>query len=454
MKQDNLHDAITMLDDNLIEQTAVKRNSKKRKRIALTKWVAFAASVCLAITGAVSFGMWGSSPNGNFVAQAHDLMEGIEPNSVQNESDLSQFSQGQTDFALRLFKASLSGDKNTLISPLSVLSAMSMTANGADGNTLTQMEQTLGLPINKLNSGFYSYMSTLPNNDKGKLSLANSIWFADDGRITVNKDFLQTNADYFGASTYKAPFNDDTVKDINNWVKHNTDGMIPEVLDEIPGGAIMYLVNALAFDAKWQQEYIDADINNGKFKTADKRQVSAKYMTSIENTYLEDDNAVGFVKYYKGNRFAFAALLPDEDVTINEYVNSLTTERLAKILSTRKNMSVFAGLPKFETSYDVEMADILSSMGMSDAFNGDKANFNRIGNADGNIYISRVLHKTFISVGAKGTKAAAATTVELKAEGFIETDKVVYLDRPFVYMIFDCQTNTPFFIGTMMDVTK
>lgn len=148
--------------------------------------------------------------------QTKNLMEGVTPNEVNALDDLSTQNADVTDFAIRLFKASEESGKNTLISPLSVLCALAMTANGAEEETLEQMEALLGITAEELNLYLYSYMKNLPQGDKYKLSLANSIWFTEDERFTVNQDFLQTNADYYGADIYKAAFDNQTCKDINN----------------------------------------------------------------------------------------------------------------------------------------------------------------------------------------------------------------------------------------------
>ena len=387
--------------------------------------------------------------------QAKDLMEGITPNQVNALDDLSSQNADVTDFAIRLFKASEESGKNTLISPLSVLCALAMTANGAEEETLAQMEDVLGMTTEELNLYLYSYMKNLPQGEKYKLSLANSIWFTEDERFTVNQSFLQTNADYYGADIYKAPFDKQTLKDINNWVKQNTDEMIPEILDKIPEEAIMYLVNALAFEAEWMEIYEKQQVRDGKFTKEDGTKQDVEFMYSTEGTYLEDENAIGFKKYYKGGKYAFVAMLPNEGVSVSEYIASLNGESLNALLSNPQYGTVHTSMPKFETEYAVEMAEILKGMGMTEAFDMYNADFEGLGTSTaGNIYISRVLHKTFISVGEKGTKAGAATVVEM-AEGAAaepQEPKEVYLDRPFVYMLIDCENNVPFFIGTMMDV--
>ena len=387
--------------------------------------------------------------------QAKDLMEGITPNNVDALDDLSSQNADVTDFAIRLFKASNDKGKNTLISPLSVLCALAMTANGAEEETLAQMEEVLGMTTEELNLYLYSYMKNLPQGDKYKLSLANSIWFTEDERFTVNQDFLQTNADYYGADIYKAPFDKQTLKDINNWVKQNTDGMIPEILDQIPPEAIMYLVNALAFEAEWSEIYEKHQVKDGEFTKEDGTKQEVKFMYGSEGTYFEDEKATGFMKRYKGGKYAFVAMLPNEGVSVSEYIASLDGESLNALLANPQYATVRTSIPKFETEYKVDMSDILQSMGMTEAFDMYNADFEGLGTStDGNIYISRVLHKTFISVGEKGTKAGAVTIVDMKNGAAAEPTepKEVYLDRPFVYMLVDCENNIPFFIGTMMDV--
>lgn len=392
------------------------------------------------------------------VPQSDDLMDDIKPNpDVAKNVELVDVSDAAvTDFAVRLFKESLADGENTLISPLSVLVALSMTANGADNETLTQMEAVLGMPIEQLNSWVKTYMANLPEEEKYKLNLANSIWFKDAESFTVNEDFLQTNADYYGAGIFKAPFDNSTLKEINEWVEDNTDGMIKDILDEIPPEAVMYLVNALAFDAEWQNIYKENQIRDGKFTTEDGAKRDVELMYSSEGMYLEDEKSIGFIKYYKDRKYAFAALLPNEDVTVSEYIATLDGEHLNEMLSNAQQTRVSTAIPQFETEFKVEMSDILKEMGMADAFNYTVADFSKLGEStEGNICISRVIHQTYINVDGKGTKAGAATVVEMNAESAmepLEPPKEVYLERPFVYMLIDCETNLPFFIGTMMDV--
>lgn len=386
---------------------------------------------------------------------AENLMDGVKARSISPLDDLSRHNAAVTDFAVRLLNATDENGKNTFISPVSVIAALAMTANGANGDTLSEMERVLGMTSDELNLYLYTYLNSLPNGDKYKLLVANSIWFTDDDNLTVNKDFLQKNADYYGAEIYKTPFNNQTKRDINSWVYKNTDGMIPKILDQIPDAAIMYLINTLAFEAEWPEYYKKEQVHSGVFTKESGEEQDAKLMYSTEGTYLSDDNATGFIKYYSGRKYAFAALLPNEGIAVSDYIASLDGEKLSTMLANPTYTTVKTAIPKFKTEYEVEMSNILSNMGMPTAFNVTFADFSRLGSYDElNIYISRVLHKTYIEVAEKGTKAGAVTVVEMKAGSAAPSDepKVVYLDRPFVYMIIDCENNIPLFIGTMMSL--
>ena len=358
-----------------------------------------------------------------------------------------------TDFAVRLFQQSLEPEDNTLVSPLSVMNALAMTANGAKGETLAQMENLFGTDIDSLCSYLSHYLASMPSGEKYQFHNANSIWIKNDDNFTVKQDFIKMNQKLLGAEVFQTDFDQSALKSINKWVSKKTDKMIPEILDRIPEDAVMYLVNALAFDAEWQTIYKETQIHDGVFTKKDGTEQQVKMMYCEENTYLRDKNAQGFLKYYVDGKYAFAALLPDEGISLTDYVNSLTGERLLRLLTDATNVTVNTAIPKFRTEYSVEMNDILKNMGLTNAFDENLADFTGIGSYPGkNLSISRVLHKTYLALDEKGTRAGAATVVEILAEcAMVQEPKTVYLDRPFLYMIIDCEENLPVFIGTVME---
>ena len=176
-------------------------------------------------------------------------------------------------------------------------------------------------------------------------------------------------------------------------------------------------------------------------------------MYSIKNKYIEDGEAKGFIKNYAGGKYAFVAMLPPEDLHLSAYVAGLSSDKLRSMIINAKDEPVNVMMPKFTTEYEVEMSDILVMMGMEDAFHKDKADLKDLGTADRNLYIGRVIHKTKIDVDEKGTKAGAATVVEvIKEAALIEPENTVHLDRPFLYLIVDTESYLPLFIGTTLHV--
>jgi len=389
-------------------------------------------------------------------AQATDLMAGVQAGDVKTSIDVTGPEAATvTDFAVRLLRETRQDGENTLVSPLSVMCALAMTENGAKGETLRQMEKLFGMDLATLNHYLYAYAKGLPQGENYKLSLANSIWVRDDERLSVEPKFLQANADWYGAGAFKLPFNDAACKEINGWVKEHTDGMIDGVLDKIPEEAVVYLINALAFDAEWQNIYKESQVWSDVFTAADGTQRDVEFLHSAEYRYLSDGQAVGFMKNYADGKYAFAALLPNEGVSVSDYLETLTGAGLHEMLVNSNAEKVIVSMPKFETEYSVSLAEALQAMGMTDAFDVQTADFSAMGSSDnGPLYINDVIHKTYLKLDEKGTKAGAVTVVEVNdaTSAPMEEPKQVTLDRPFVYMIVDTQANVPVFIGTMMDV--
>lgn len=387
---------------------------------------------------------------------ADNLSEGVLPGEVTGKKTDPTFEESSADFALKLFRATAKGEENALVSPLSVMIALAMTANGAKGETKAQMEALLGggMDIEDLNGYLYTYMKSLPSSEKAKLALANSVWFRDTESLDVRAAFLQKNADYYSADVYKAPFDKKTCDDINRWIEENTDGMIKKMLDGIDEDAVMYLINTVLFDAEWQNVYFENQIRDGFFTTADGKRRNVTMMHSEETNFIDDGKATGFIKPYKDG-YSFAAFLPNEGVSLDSYLDSMTGAGFLAAVKGAKKETVIATMPKFEYGYKTTMNDILKSLGMTMPFDRKKADFSGLAaSSDGNIYINRVIHQTYISVGEKGTRAGAATIVEMGCES--APSKVDYhtvtLDRPFVYAIIDNATGLPIFIGTVTDI--
>lgn len=397
-----------------------------------------------------------TDPNNNIgvtpLSNSVDLMANIVADEVVGRPADERFIKSQAEFGLSLFKKSIDDEKNSLVSPLSVMLALAMTANGADGDTLEEMESILGgeLSIDELNEYLYTYMKKLPSSEKAKLEIANAIWFKDDEiAIRVKEEFLHKNADYYGASVYKAPFDETTLNDINGWVKEHTDGMIDKILEELGDMAVMYLINAICFDAEWADPYSDYAIYEGSFYGLSGTE-TVELMRSEESRFVSDENAIGFIKPYK-NGYSFMAILPNEGMSLADYIDTLEGDELVQLYKNAEWAQVNATLPKFKYDYSIFLNDALKAMGMEKAFEGGFSNLGE--SAYGELFINRVLHKTFIEVDNMGTRAAAVTAVEIYPESAMPIEpKTVKLDRPFLYAIVDNATGLPIFIGTVNDI--
>ena len=392
--------------------------------------------------------------------QATCLTDGIEPGTISKKEADEAFIASQMKLTADLFKGAAQDPQTTdnmLISPLSISQALAMTANGAEENTRTEMEKLLGdtLDIEALNQYYADYTAMLTASDE--LSIANSLWVRDaESRIKVPEAFLQTAKDYYHADAFKAPFDDSTLEDVNSWVDTNTKHMIPKLIDMIDENWIMLLINALAFDAEWETPYMTNEIHEGVFHAYD-GDMTATMMRGEVGTYLEDEYATGFLKPYKGGKYSFAAVLPKQDksVTVSDYIGMMTGESLQNLLNSRKQTEVHTMIPKFKYDYTITLNETLENLGMKDAFTYPDARFGKLNSVNPMCFVNLVLHKTFIQVDEKGTKAGAVTMVAIADNAVSPHEyEVVYLDRPFIYMIIDNETQLPFFIGYVMHPTE
>ncbi|SEH78989.1 Serine protease inhibitor [Ruminococcus flavefaciens] len=374
------------------------------------------------------------------------------------------FAKAEMKFGIDLLKKAFDptkeGEENLLISPLSISSALAMTANGADKKTLEQMEAVLGngMTLDELNEYMAYYVANLPDEQKQKLLVANSIWFRDDPTFKVLDEFLEKNKKYYNSEVYKSKFDDSTVNDVNSWVSENTKGMIPTLLkkgDLDPTDketAMMMLINTLYFEAEWQSPYDSS--YDGKFTDLNGVEHDIMKMSSEESEYFDLGDADAFKKPYMGGEYSFVGILPREK-NIVDYVNDLDAEKLMEDLKECEDPSkieLHVTMPKFKYNYSQKLKDILIDIGMGEAFDDKLADFSKINDLTvegaAPLYIGDVLHKTKIEVTEKGTKAAAVTAVLMMKATAFEPKRIIHIDlnRPFVYMIVD-KNNVPVFIG-------
>ncbi len=389
--------------------------------------------------------------------KASSKTETLTNNNNNNKEDQSVENADKiTDFAIKLLNKSIATSKkktnhnqtNILISPVSIMSALGMIENGADGNTLKQFEQVLDLNLADTNKLFSDYINNINKDPDKPVNIANSIWLNNNYGIELNKDFLQKNAAAYQPEIFKADFSEKTKAAINNWVSKKTNNMINKVIDKLSNNHIIYLINALYFIDDWEVPYATTDIRPITFTTEQNQSFKIDALLSAEDSYLKNENYTGIKRKYK-HSYSFIALLPKADSTVEEALANFSTTELNDLIANPQYEQIHAYIPMFKVKHNENLNESLTALGLKDAFNST-ANFNKIGK---NIYISKVIHKTFIDVNAKGTKAAAFSAVIAYGSRSPETDqpKIIKLDRPFIYIIYDDKNNCPLFIGTMMN---
>jgi Serine protease inhibitor len=343
--------------------------------------------------------------------------------------------------------------ENILVSPASIQMALGMAATGAEGETLSEMEKVLGdsLKIGDINTALGYISNNMENAEGVEWNAANSIWMREDSGISIkpSQDYLDTIMKYYNADIFSLPFDDKAGEEMNAWVNKETKGMIPTIVEGKPDGD-MHIMNALAFEGKWDDEYEDDDIIEGRtFTGYDGNASEVTMLSSTEDRYFEFGDGTGFIKNYSGGRYSFVGILPKEGVSLKDYIQSVADEKLSfrdAFLNADSGI-VHLEMPEFNNKYENEMSSELQNLGMPTAFTGN-AEFPGL-NTERGMRISSVVHKTYIDVSREGTKAAAVTDVTLRCTGvmIVDDEISITLDRPFIYAIVDNDSGIPIFLG-------
>lgn len=366
------------------------------------------------------------------------------------------FIKSVNDFSQSLFRLSLEKGKNLVLSPLSVTYALSMTANGASGETLAEFNSLNGgIDVNKMNEYLCSLTHRMAETEESTVEIGNSVW-ANKQNFSINETFRETVLAYYGAEAAALDFTkQESVDTINQWVSEHTDGMIDKAVDDIDPMTAMLLINTILFDGKWEVPYEEYDIVSRSFYGYTTTTEDAKFLNSTEHSYFEVEDGVGFSKAYKDG-YKFVAILPNEGVDVYDFARGLD---VSDTVYTANNSyeKVICQIPKFEYEFEVNLNEILQSMGLNRAFSATDAELQGLGTSDfGLLFISKIFQKAKIKLDESGTKAAAMTGVILEctaAEPIIEPKRIT-LDRPFVYMIVDTETGIPLFMGVLADLEE
>jgi len=389
-----------------------------------------------------------------------DSKNAAETKPVQLTEKQKQLVEDANSFGFDFFRKihSLSGnEKNLMVSPLSVSMAFGMTRNGAAGNTLEEMNNTLGMSGMSdadINESYLYILETFTSLDpRVRLSIANSIWYRNT--FKVEPGFLSVNQKYFQSEVNPLDFsNAESVEIINNWVSAKTNSLIPKIIDNISEDMVMYLINAIYFKGQWKYQFDKKNTADEAFHLGDGSVAQVPFMIQeTDLAYFDGDQFKAIEMPYNQGNFNMVVMLPDEGKSVSDLVANLSQDNWNSWYPQFSANAVKLRLPRFKFEYsEMRMKQAMSELGMPTAFEENNADFTRI-NAAGNIYISEVKHKTFIETNEEGTEAAAVTSVGMAVTS-IGNDPVPIeftCDRPFVFFIHEKTTGSILFIGTVMN---
>jgi serine protease inhibitor len=357
-------------------------------------------------------------------------------------------------FGFKLFQklvANSSDTGNIFISPLSVSIALTMAYNGAEGNTASDMQEVLGFGDSTrlaINQTYKELMQIVLNIDsKVTMEVANSIWYRNT--FSVKKDFLDLNTEYLDAEVYPADFESSgTVDLINNWVKNKTHDKIDKIINQIDPAEVIDLINAIYFKGIWKFQFEAQNTATGSFYLTDGSTTQVDFMAMKEKfRYMKNSKLSALELPYGSGGMSMLVLLPEAGVSAQDICQELTAQNWDTWNSGLDSTDISLTMPKFKFSYNTELKESLENLGMGVAFDSEKSDFSGI--SDEQLYISEVLHKTFVEVNEEGTEAAAVTAVRIFTTSIEDTPGYTTFDvnKPFVFAIKENSTNSIIFIG-------
>ncbi|HHX13155.1 MAG TPA: serpin family protein [Clostridiales bacterium] len=383
--------------------------------------------------------------------------------------------EGLSKFAFDMFIKQRDGE-NIFISPYSISSALSMVYNGADGKTRNEIAELLGYDViegytpdyskeanSDMNYNVKYLIDALLNADpKVQINVANSIWMAEGIQFndTIDEALLAPVREYYGADIFQVDFTlDETLEQVNKWVSHNTDKMIDPFIEQFQDkeSLMLFIANAIYFNGKWTLPFEKSNTRQTPFYGREgTKEVDMMHMSGEQYRYLAMEGVRGVEIPYGNENLVMNVLIPEDpnNVLIGDLLAGKSSEELNQfLLELDKSSKIKLGtlaLPKFEMEYGtVDVTKALKELGMEEAFT-DNANFSLIGD---NIFISTISHKAKIEVEEWGTKAAAATGLDVNTTSMPLDPPINFIvDVPFVFTIRDKATGTILFIGEMNNI--
>jgi len=371
--------------------------------------------------------------------------------------------RGGNIFAVELY-GMVSSDEapgNVFFSPISISSALAMTYAGARGETALQMDRVMhyGTPPEGIAEVYGTFMSSLGSGRAAAagdgepltLSVANGLWVQEG--FDLLGDFTREMEDSFDAAVENLDFEDDEEgarRRINGWVAEKT---MDRITDLIPPGLLapetrVVLTNAVYFKASWDKPFEESLTGDGRFLLRDGGAVEVPMMRQTDYFDFAATEGCRAVELpYAGGSASMLIILPDDDIL--EFQEGLDADLVRTIRDRMSMVNLALTMPRFEYSATIQLGPVLRSMGMEAPFTGGADFSGFTGGPD--LYISEVIHKAFVKVDESGTEAAAATAVVMNFTAMPVQPEEMNINRPFIFLIMDSETEAVLFMGRVMD---
>jgi serine protease inhibitor len=373
----------------------------------------------------------------------------IDPVAVTEVQQIADMNQ---KFGWEVFHREMAAKpgENILISPWSIQTALQMANNGAQANTLNELLAALHCPdcsVTDINTQ-QAKLTTLLEQQSGhpKLTSAN-VLFYDTQRVELFESFKQPLSDNFKTAFETANFDNvpSALESINNWVKTNTNGKIDKILDNITQEDIAFLINALHFKADWSSPFPEQSTSDRDFSTATGQVVKVPMMShDWDFTFAEGAKLRMVDLPFKDSTYSLTLLQPSLSNSANDWYKEVNTDALKALYAASSYERAIVQLPRFKMSYENDLIETLKYLGVRDAFSDGRADFGKLGKANGNIFINQIRHKAVLEVDEKGAEGAAVTSVGF---GVTSVPPVFYFNKPFVLVLRHLPTNTLIFTG-------
>lgn len=363
------------------------------------------------------------------------------------------------EFAFDLFVPIITdtkGSENIMISPFSITSALSMTLNGAAGGTFDAMKSALrfdGKTLAEINETYRKLIKEMvPVDPRVTIEIANSAWI--ENKFTAKQAFIDALVKWYLAEVKGIDVTDPGAVDkVNTWIEDKTHDRIKDMLSSLPDNLAMLLVNAVYFNGKWRYQFDKGDTEDRPFHVTPDNPVQVPVMYQEESfAVTRAENATLIELPYGQGNYSMVVMLPNEGVSLQEAALTLTPENwavwMARLPKAITKVELY--MPKFKYEYKRNLNDDLARLGMGIAFDPMHADFSNINDVL-QLYITDVLHQTFIETNEEGTEAAAATVVIIGTTSIPQNPPVIDINRPFLYFIRETTTGTIVFMGQVTD---